>query len=138
GTKSYPASFRMPGRRHQCERLWACIQHHHAGGDRAAWRLGVDKHQFVRCDTNEAWIEALLRRLEFGHILLPGRNNLLWRHSAIAQTNPIRFQPELAETLQRPEQPTTLDVQGQRPGMFSRYFEALDRLSPAIRRALLH
>ena len=42
GTERYPAGFRMPGRRHQRERLGAGVQHHYAGGDRAARGLGID------------------------------------------------------------------------------------------------
>src|SRR5271165_5804134 len=138
GTKRYPAGFRMPGRRHQSKRLGARVQYHDTCGDRAARCLGVNQYQLVGRDAGGARIKVLLRRFEFGQILLPGRDNLLCRCGAAAQTDPIGFLPQLAETLQRSEEWTPLDVQGPRASRSFRYAETLDWPSPAIRRALRH
>jgi hypothetical protein len=99
---------------------------------------GVDQNQLIGRDADGARVKALLRRVEFGYILLPCRNNLVWSLRDAAQTDAIRFLPQLAETLQRSEEWAALHVPGTRSGRYFLYVEALDRLSPDIYRPVRH
>ena len=118
GAECYPASFWMPGRRHQGKRLGARVHHHHTGGDRAPGVWASIRTNSLGAMPMES-VKALLRRVEFGHILLPCRNNLVWSLRDVAQTDAIRFLLQLAENPTAVRRWAALHVPGTRSG---RYF----------------
>src|SRR5215216_1102875 len=100
----------MPFRRHDGKRFLVSVDHTYARVHRHTSHRGADEQHLPGRDARHRRVEPTIGRLELGEVLLPDLHDLFWGRLDPGQAYPVGLLPELAESLQRANLATPLDV----------------------------